>query len=73
MYVFQDQGIEIWTKPIEPKSNYYYSNAIAFVSRRTLGTPFLYNITLNDLGLNNPNGYNIMVSVNISLSISMNT
>jgi len=59
--VFQDQGIEIWSKPVEPKEREYYSYAIAFVSRRTIGTPFLYNITLNNLGLNNPNGYKIKV------------
>jgi len=46
---------------VEPKEREYYSYAIAFVSRRTMGTPFLYNITLKNLGLNNPNGYKIKV------------
>ncbi|XP_025205881.1 alpha-N-acetylgalactosaminidase-like [Melanaphis sacchari] len=57
--IYKDQGIEIWSKPIEPKEKEYYSYAIAFVSRRTMGTPFPYNITLNNLGLNNPIGYKI--------------
>lgn len=59
--VFQDQGIEIWSKPIEPREKEYYSYAIAFVSRQTIGTPFPYHITLINLGLNNPNGYKIKV------------
>lgn len=61
--VFQDQGIEIWSKPIEPKNKQYYSYAIAFVNRRTIGTPFPYNITLNHLGLYNPIGYKIKVGI----------
>lgn len=59
--IFQDQGIEIWSRPIEPREKEYYSYAIAFVSHRTMGTPFKYNITSNKLGLNNPKGYKIMV------------
>jgi len=59
--IFQDQGIEIWSKAIEPRETEYYSYAIAFINRRTIGTPFSYNITLNNLGLNNPNGYKMKV------------
>lgn len=62
--MFQDQGIEMWTRPIEPRNNIYYSYAIAFVNRRPVGMPFLYNITLNKLKLNNPNGYKITVRFN---------
>lgn len=65
MYIifFQDKGIDIWTRPIEPVHNGYYSYAIAFVSRRADGAPYPYNITLQDLGLKNTNGYTIYVSI----------
>lgn len=59
---FQDQGIEVWSRPVEPREKDYYSHAIAFVNRGTMGTPIVYNITLNNLGLYNPNGYKITVS-----------
>lgn len=59
--VFQEQGVQTWLRPIEPKDNEYYSYAIAFVSVRSIGTPFVYSIKLSDLGLNNPNGYSITV------------
>lgn len=48
-------------RPIAPREKEYYSFAIAFVSRRTIGTPFLYNTTLNKLQLKNPFGYKIKV------------
>ncbi|XP_025423362.1 alpha-N-acetylgalactosaminidase-like [Sipha flava] len=57
--VFKDKGIDIWTRPIEPINNGYYSYAIAFVSRRVDGAPYPYNITLKDFGMNNPNGYKV--------------
>lgn len=60
--ILQEQGIEVWSRPVEPREKDYYSYAIAFVSRRTMGTPFVYNITLKDLGLYSPNGYSITVS-----------
>lgn len=55
--------MEIWSRPIEPKENENYSYAIAFVNRRTLGTPLVYSIALKDLGLYNPNGYRVKVSL----------
>lgn len=36
---FQDKGIEIWARPISPISQGHYSYAIAFLNRRTDGTP----------------------------------
>lgn len=67
---YQDRGIDIWTRQVEPFNNGYYSYAVAFVSRRVDGAPYPYNITLEDLGLKNPNGYSIIVSLNIFLLIS---
>lgn len=66
MFFLQDNSIDIWTRPIEPVYKNYFSYAVAFVSRRVDGTPFTYNITLTDLGLHNPKGYNILVSIKIS-------
>lgn len=68
--IYQDKGIDIWTRPVEPFNNGYHSYAVAFVSRRVDGAPYPYNITLEDLGLKNPNGYSIVVSYNIFLLIS---
>ncbi|XP_060833878.1 alpha-N-acetylgalactosaminidase-like [Rhopalosiphum padi] len=58
--VFRDKGIDIWTRPVEPFNNGYHSYAVAFVSRRVDGAPYPYNITLEDLGLKNPNGYSLI-------------
>ncbi|XP_050441330.1 alpha-N-acetylgalactosaminidase-like [Adelges cooleyi] len=58
--IYLDQGIDIWAKPIEPIDEEYYSYALAFVNRRTMGTPFVYEISLKNLGLTNPKGYIIM-------------
>ncbi|XP_050536028.1 alpha-N-acetylgalactosaminidase-like [Daktulosphaira vitifoliae] len=57
--VFRDKGIDMWTRKIEPIRNGQYSYAVAFVSRRVDGAPYPYNITLQDLGLVNPEGYTI--------------
>ena len=35
----QDKGIEIWARPISPVAQGHYSYAIAFLNRRTDGTP----------------------------------
>ena len=35
----QDKGIEIWARPVMPLSGIHYSYAIAFLNRRTDGTP----------------------------------
>ncbi|XP_050428118.1 alpha-N-acetylgalactosaminidase-like [Adelges cooleyi] len=57
--VFKDKGIDIWTRPIEPVRNGHFSYAVAFVNRRVDGAPYAYNITLQDLGLTNNEGYTI--------------
>jgi len=59
--VFQDKGIDIWTRPVEPVHHGNYSYAVAFVSRREDGAPYPYKITLEDLGLNHRIGYTIKV------------
>ncbi|XP_075234701.1 alpha-N-acetylgalactosaminidase-like isoform X2 [Lycorma delicatula] len=56
-----NKNIEIWTRPITPVSETYFSYAIAFVSYRTDGTPFPFSVSLSDLGLYYPNGYFIKV------------
>ncbi|XP_050536026.1 alpha-N-acetylgalactosaminidase-like [Daktulosphaira vitifoliae] len=57
--VFRDKEIDIWTRPVEPVHNGYYSYAVAFVSRRSDGAPFAYKILLKHLRLDSPNGYTI--------------
>ncbi|RLU17408.1 hypothetical protein DMN91_009643 [Ooceraea biroi] len=37
--IYKHKGIEIWARPITPVYQNYYSYAIAFVNRRTDGTP----------------------------------
>lgn len=61
--VFQDQGIEIWIRPVEPVYHGQYSYAVAFVSRRTDGAPYPYTIALEDLGMTHYIGYTIKVNV----------
>lgn len=62
IYCFQHKGIEIWSRPITPLYQSYFSYAIAFVNRRTDGTPSDVAVTLKELGLTNPSGYRIEVS-----------
>lgn len=62
--VFQDKGIDIWTRPVEPVHHGNYSYAVAFVSRREDGAPYPYKITLKDLGLKHHIGYTIKVITN---------
>ncbi|XP_039294947.1 alpha-N-acetylgalactosaminidase isoform X2 [Nilaparvata lugens] len=57
--LFRKQNIQIWSRPVMPMNQNYYSYAIAFVSRRSDGIPFPINCTLSDLGLYNPGGYMI--------------
>jgi len=37
--IYKHKGIEIWSRPIGPLYQNFYSYAIAFVNRRTDGTP----------------------------------
>jgi len=62
--VLQDRSIDIWTRPVEPVHHGNYSYAVAFVSRREDGAPYLYKITLEDLGLKHHFGYTIKVIIN---------
>ncbi|XP_025407951.1 alpha-N-acetylgalactosaminidase-like [Sipha flava] len=69
--IYEDQGIEVWMRPIEPTKAEYYSFAIAFVSRRTIGTPFLYTTTLNKLQMKNPFGYKIKDLFDVNSNIQV--
>ncbi|XP_045453430.1 alpha-N-acetylgalactosaminidase [Melitaea cinxia] len=57
--IYKHRGIEIWSRPILPIHGQYYSYAVAFVNRRTDGTPSDVAVTLRELGLNNPSGYRV--------------
>ncbi|CAB3251575.1 unnamed protein product [Arctia plantaginis] len=57
--IYKHRGIEIWSRPILPIQGIYYSYAVAFVNRRTDGTPSDVAVTLRELGLNNPAGYRV--------------
>lgn len=57
--IYKDKGIEIWARPITPISGIHYSYAIAFLNRRTDGTPSEISVTLRELGLASPEGYAI--------------
>lgn len=62
-----DKGnnIEVWAKKVLPKVGNEYSYAVAFVSRRTDGHPFAFNITLKEFGvLQNEFGYQVKVRFN---------
>lgn len=58
---FQNKGIEIWSRPISPVYQTYYSYAVAFVNRRSDGTPSDVAVTLRELGLAAPGGYRVEV------------
>lgn len=57
--IYKHKGIEIWSRPITPIYQTYYSYAIAFVNRRTDGTPSDVAVTLRELGLISPTGYRV--------------
>jgi alpha-N-acetylgalactosaminidase len=60
--IYKHKGIEIWSRPITPIYQTYYSYAVAFVNRRTDGTPSDVAVTLRELGLVSPTGYRVEVS-----------
>ena len=60
-FLLQHKGIEIWARPITPVYQNYYSYAIAFLNRRTDGTPSDVSVTLKELGLQYPGGYRVEV------------
>ncbi|PNF24276.1 Alpha-N-acetylgalactosaminidase [Cryptotermes secundus] len=49
--------IDIWTRPISPEFDGEYSYAVAFVSRRIDGYPYLKSVTLAEIGLTSACGY----------------
>lgn len=55
----QKEGIEIWIKPILPKSGTKYSWAVAVLNRRVDGTPSQVTVPLRDLGLDFADGYRV--------------
>ncbi|KAH8281480.1 hypothetical protein KR054_000846 [Drosophila jambulina] len=57
--IYKHKGIEIWSRPIGPLYQNFYSYAIAFVNRRTDGTPSDISVTLKELGLINFSGYRV--------------
>lgn len=57
--IYKHKGIEIWSRPITPIYQTYYSYAVAFVNRRTDGTPSDVAVTLRELGLQSPTGYRV--------------
>lgn len=61
--IYKHKGIEIWSKPITPTQDLHYSYAIAFVNRRTDGTPSDIAVTLKELGLVSTHGYRVQVSI----------
>lgn len=57
--IYKHKGIEIWSRPITPIYQTHYSFAIAFVNRRTDGTPSDVAVTLRELGLLSTTGYRV--------------
>lgn len=57
--IYKELGIEIWARPITPVHQNYYSYAIAFLNRRTDGTPSDISVTLKDIALKFPGGYRV--------------
>lgn len=58
-------------RPITPIQETYYSYAVAFVNRRTDGTPSDVAVTLRELGLNSPSGYRVEVSLKLFKTLVM--
>lgn len=57
--IYKHKGIEIWSRPITPLFQNYFSYGIAFVNKRTDGTPSDVAVTLKELGLTSPTGYQV--------------
>lgn len=55
----QKSGVEIWVKPVQPSLGDHRSAAIAFLNRRTDGTPTRVSIVLRDAGLTSTSGYKV--------------
>lgn len=59
--MLQHKGIEIWARPVTPIYENYFSYALAFLNRRTDGTPSDVAVALHEMGLLSPTGYRIQV------------
>lgn len=57
--IYKADGIEIWARPITPVAGDFYSYSIAFLNRRTDGTPSQVKVRILELGLSNPGGYDV--------------
>ena len=57
--VLQDQGMEIWRRPITPTAGELFSYAVVFLNRRTDGTPSTASVLLREIGLESPAGYTV--------------
>ncbi|XP_042228163.1 alpha-N-acetylgalactosaminidase-like isoform X2 [Homarus americanus] len=57
--IYKDKGIEIWARPITPVFQGHYSYGVAFLNRRTDGTPSEVSVTLREIGLSYHGGYAI--------------
>ncbi|KAI9553546.1 hypothetical protein GHT06_021464 [Daphnia sinensis] len=57
--IFKKSGVEIWVKPVQPSLGNNRSAAIAFLNRRTDGTPTRVSIALSDAGLTSTSGYKV--------------
>lgn len=51
--------MEIWVKPIQPSVGSERSAAVAFLNRRTDGTPTRVSVVLSDIGLAYKDGYQV--------------
>ncbi|XP_076359755.1 alpha-N-acetylgalactosaminidase-like [Tachypleus tridentatus] len=58
--IYNQQNIEIWTRPVTPTTGSFYSHAIVFFNRRDMGGAVEVNTTLSGVGLNYTNGYDVL-------------
>lgn len=70
--IYKHKGIEIWSRPVTPIYQTYYSYAVVFVNRRTDGTPSDVAVTLRELGLQSPTGYRVEVNFLTHFELSCN-
>ncbi|KAK7086451.1 hypothetical protein SK128_004218 [Halocaridina rubra] len=55
----KENGIEIWSRQINPTQGTDYSYSLAVLNRRTDGTPYDVSITLSTLGMTFAGGYSV--------------
>lgn len=56
----QKSGVEIWVKSVLPSVGSERSAAVAFLNRRTDGTPTRVSVVLSDIGLSFNDGYEVL-------------